>query len=312
MNRQIFFLLVLTAGFLLACSKNETETRLLEEEQALDEWVKRHYAEAKKLSNGLYIRSEESSGEKPEAGQFVLLNYRLRLLDNMALEKTSYAITDETPVEKSLYKFGGPEIWQLTAPLAGISAGIAQMSEEQTGTIFFSSRYNELTGFNFDYRSRILEMELVKIISALSLYQDTLCHFYIAQQSQKVDTVVTRTVTDVSCHVMYGIVGEGTGESVDGKTTVRAKVEARYALRKNESILFAQPEKAIDLKNDPNFNSYTVDNYLNKILKPLKIGSKIRLAMPYVVFYGSNVEEDDGQVVVPMRSVIILDIEIVE
>ncbi|MDR0713347.1 MAG: hypothetical protein LBF89_03685 [Bacteroidales bacterium] len=315
MNRQIFFLLfVLTATVCLpSCNKDDSEAKLLEEEQALDVWMKNNYADAEKLSNGLYVSVTKSSLEKkPDAGQHVLVNYELRLLDNRALEKTSYTSTDESPIEQSLYKFGGPELWQLTAPLAGIFAGIAQMSEEQRGTIFFSSRYNVLTGFVIDYRSRMLEMELVKIIPALSLYQDTLCHAHVVQKVQKVDTTVTRSVvTGADCSVMYGIISEGKGESLNGKGTVYAQVEAYYALQRNASVNFAKEDK-INLKTYPNFSNYTADNYLDKILQPLKTGAHLRIAMPYVLFYGKDPQEDNGQVVVPMGSVVILDIKIVE
>ncbi|MDR2848214.1 MAG: hypothetical protein LBV39_03820 [Bacteroidales bacterium] len=292
----------------IACNKEESESKLIEEEQKLDEWVTSHQPDAVRISNGVYIDVKETSKPiKPEAGQYVLVNYKLWFLDDNTLEMSSFV--DDKALYAAKYVFGGPELWQLTAPLVGIYAAIAKMGEGQTANIYFSSRYNEFSGI--DFNSRRMQLELVTTIPALSLYQDSLSYYHIASEEDvKIDTIATRSISDQkNYHILYSILNEGRGEGMKGKHIVNTNIQAYYALQKSQKVRYSSEEK-INIITDSRFHEFANDNYIDDIVRKMRIGGRLRIAMPSVLFRKySNMEE---QYAVPMGSVGIFDIEIVE
>ncbi|MDR3094845.1 MAG: hypothetical protein LBU62_09440 [Bacteroidales bacterium] len=296
----------------IACSKEGSETKLTEEEQKLDDWVIANDINAKKISTGVYISVEETTTPKPEAGQYVLVNYRLWFLDNNVLEMSSYA--DDASMYPQKYVYGGPELWQLTAPLVGIYAAIAKIGEGQNANIYFSSRNNEFSGT--DFKSRLMKLELVKTIPTLSLYQDSLSYHHIADgvDYPKIDTISTQSNSDQkNYHILYSIIDEGWGnEYLKGKPVVNAKFKAYYALQKSQKIFCASVDeiKKINIISDNRFHEITAVNYIDEIVSKMKIGGTVRIAMPSVLFMEYSGLE--YQYAVPMGAVIIFEIEIIE
>ncbi|MDR0815102.1 MAG: hypothetical protein LBN37_05040 [Bacteroidales bacterium] len=308
MNKKYVVVLFVLGILAVACSKEESETKLIEEEQKLDEWIIAHDINAKKITNGVYIDVAETSQPKPEAGQYILVNYRLRFLEDFALEMSSFANDDGLYPQK--YVYGGPELWQLTAPLVGIYPAVAKIGEGQNANIYFSSRHNEFSGI--DFKSRRMEVELVKIIPALSLYQDSLSYHHIADGGQcvKIDTISAQTNSDQKgYHILYSVIDEGKGESMKGKAVVNTKFKAYYALQKSKKIFCASEEK-INIISDTRFHAFTNNNYIDEIVRKMKIGGQLRIAMPSALLI--KYSDLDYQYVVPMGAIVLFDIEIIE
>ncbi|GHT79011.1 hypothetical protein FACS189464_3370 [Bacteroidia bacterium] len=309
MNKKYLVVLFIVGILSVACSKEESEVKLIEEEQKLDEWVSANDINAKKISGGVYISVAETSSPKPEAGQYILFNYRQRFLADFTLELSSSASDDALYLQK--YVYGGPELLQLTAPLVGIYAAIAKMGEGQSANIYFSSRNNAFSD-NRDFKSRKMELELVKIIPGLSLYQDSLSYHHIADgvECVKIDTIATQSISDQKKHnILYSVINEGNGARMKGKTVVNTNITAYYALQKSQKIFWENEEK-VNIINDNRFHGFTNNNYIDKIVRDMQIGGNLRIAMPSDLCM--QYSGQDSQYVVPMGSVVIFDIKIVE
>jgi hypothetical protein len=250
----------------------------------------------------LYINVASKQEIKPEAGQYVLVNYRLRYLENNKLELASDKdFLAETPEYLPSYAYGGPEMWQLFAPLSGISEGIHRMSEGQTAKIYFYSFFNFFT--EQDYKSRMLEIELVQIIPELTIYQESLMYQHI-QNYGKVDTIQVKLPIDSKNYkIMYHMDDAMDGAEISEHETIQTSTQLSYSL---------QPEIQQPVLSD--FNTGTnpnISSTLDKILRPMHKGGKVMVAMPYVLVYGKqSYVTDNNQIIIPLESVLIFDITI--
>lgn len=318
------YFLMIVLGFALstwACNKDDRDEKLAAEEQKLTEYMESTFPDAKKLANGLYIDklSEITNAPKPEAGKYVFVDYILKWLYTGQTEFVSYKDYESyQPIYLPLYKDGGPELWQLTAPLYGISAGIGEMREGETAHIYLASRYNDL--IPGDFNTRLMWVRLVKVIDDLTLYQESLMSEYLKQVGGEVDTVKVKSSIDFNEYsIMYAIEDEGDGDQITDAAAAKTKTSLSYMLQDyNTTYEYLDAQDISWETGSYPTGLYTETNAMSEILTKMKKGGNVTVAMPYKLFFGDPRTNNDKvprdgetqQIAVPVGSVIILKITI--
>ncbi|MDR1671985.1 MAG: hypothetical protein LBS09_00735 [Bacteroidales bacterium] len=329
MMKKVFALLLIVGTAAMSCNKeDDTEEKYLAELQALDKLMPTLDPSAKRVADGLYINVGQNENKKPQPGEFVLVNYRLRFIDNNALELSSYLSdlenTADQPEFYPTYVYGGPELWlmntsDMTKPaLTGIFEAMGQVSEGQGARIYFYSKYNIFTGSRMDFKSRVLDVEYLKVIQNMTAYQESLMHKHVIAYGRTVDTVKVQYGGNEYA-VMYDIVRGGSDDAIapNGNlpSQVLADVNAYYTFQEEESFQFVKTEE--NFKSgvnilDSNYLPLYVSNeeLFSAILKKAHKGDRAIVAMPYILFGGTEgiVDSSGGQMIVPANSVVLFEI----
>ncbi len=315
--KKLFFGCIVAIIF-WSCNKDDTAEKMAAEDQKLTEYMQTNLPDATNVSGGLYINKLTTIDDspKPEAGKFVLIDYMLYTLYDNVLERVSYMDYENyQSAYPSIYKFGGPEIWQLTAPLTGISECIGQMHEGETSNIFFSSRHNVFYPYA-DFTTRKLWLKLVKVIDDITVYQENLMSNYLKNcTGGGTDTIIVQSTVDNNPYkVMFRILNEGTGEKIGDNVEVKSTASASYLIQDRVAHPYVSNEEVKwNTANNSNLHTFTKSNCIGEILKKMKKGGKVALALPYRLVYGDKdenipVDDNTGQCVVPMYSVLIYEI----
>jgi hypothetical protein len=162
-----------------------------------------------------------------------------------------------------------------------------------------------------DFRSRKINLQVVKIISNLRIYQESLMYQYLNETYDQVDTVQVRSSVDGEQYkVMYHVTSRGNGEDIVQNGQL-ADVIGYYMFQTQDAhnnLFVASKENfpnGIDLSQlTPNSN-----DYLQPILQKMSKGGSVVIAMPYIIFNGRDpVRNEYSQDVVPINSVVLLNI----
>jgi hypothetical protein len=303
-------------GVLASCNKDDSSEKLANEDRKLDEYIQANYPDAKELTNsvpnGLYIIASDTEQPKPEPGQYVLVDFILRQLFEDKVERVSYQDYESyQPIYYPFYIYGGPELWQLSAPsLTGVYKGLGLIGEGETGSIFFSSRHNMLFPSGADFISRVLEVKIVKIIEDLTLYQESLMNSYLSKYGT-VDTLVTKSTVDSKEYkVMFSVIDKGSGDSIESPR-VKVKINVYYTMLDGVQHTYLKDgETTWNSESSQFFNA--APNIMKEIFLKMNKGGRVSIAMPYRVYYGEDYNEilydgNTGQRIIPHGSVIILD-----
>jgi FKBP-type peptidyl-prolyl cis-trans isomerase len=325
------YFLIVVLGFALsawACNKkDDTSEKLAAEEQKLTEYMESTVPDAKKLANGLYVKklTEITNVPKPEAGKYALVDYTVKWLYNDQMEHVSYKDYESfQPIYLPLYKDGGPILWQMTAPLNGISAGIGELCEGETANIYFASRYNsDFLPPPPDFTTRLMWVKLVKVINDLTLYQESLMSEYLKQAGGETDTVKVKSSLDFNDYnIMYAIEYEGNGAQITDADAVATKTSLSYLLQEYNMAheYLAAQDVSWQTGSTSTGGLYTATNAMSEILTKMKKGGRVTVAMPYKLFYGDPAVDAENmpiprdgetqQFAVPIGSVVILNIAI--
>ncbi len=305
----MFLTTLLGLLFLVACHKTEDwEGKLIEEEQKLGEYVEATYPDAAKINNSMYYLKikENDKGIKPDAGNYILVNYVCKYLYNGAYERISYPnYATYNPIYYPAYEKGGPELWQLSAPLFGISEGVSKMREQEIASFFVSSRY-ELN----DYNSRQYDIELVKVIPNLNAYQeDSLMRNFFKYNGLVADSLTTTSQVDNNKYkIFFTVTKEGDGEKILLDSEVRLNRAISYMLLPNTPVFYENYPETIAAGV-----SWWYDIPIKQILMNMNKGGEVTILFPFKVLYGDNfVVNDYMQQAVPKGSVIIFEIAVLK
>ena len=297
------------AGILCACSTDETDEKLAEEEKKLAEYITTHYPDAISLGAGAYIvkTDDQEDSAKIVAGNYILWNWEIT---NQITEQVEY--TSELSSTKFLdsYVDGGPEITLVQSTI--LDEGLKQMNKGGKSKIFISSRW-----LFYDFQPRIFSVEIVDVVKDLSIYQEGLMTGYIngAYNGITVDTIknVVSSVDNTKYNVMYHIINEGTGDAVKQNMELTTKTTISYLIQENgvhQYIPDAEPVWRTSVGE--RINTQTKTNCVGEILMKMKKGGKVVVSMPSKLFWeDKNLPvNNDGQYYIPKWSVVVVMITI--
>ena len=307
-NSRLFFLLLAFVTIFASCNKDDTDEKLADEEQQLSEYITKQQPDAKSIKTGLYIKkaTEFPDAVQPKGGQYILINYTLKQLYTNTSEISSYE-DYAGYMYYPIYQYGGPELWQLYNPLNGIYEALGQMREGESASVYLSSRYNVFTS-GLDFISRVWQPRIVKVISDLGTYQQTLMTSALKYNisDPDVDTLKVKSSVDNNEYsIFYAVQDEGSGAELGNTTSdIKVKVKISYTLQENIIQNVTNNEEV----------SQTWSTYLSasQVLKKLKKGARVTIAMPYILHFGDEVvvNENTRQIVIPKGSVLVLEVNV--
>ncbi len=307
MKNTIFLATLFGLMFLTTCNKTEDwEGKVLEEEQELGKYVETTYPNAEKINNSIYYLKTKvnNTGIKPDAGNYILVNFVCRYLYDGTYERVSYSnYATYNPIYYPAYAKGGPELWQLSNPLFGISEGVSKMREQEIASFFVSSRYE-----SNDYISRQYNIELVKVIPNLNTYQeDSLMRKFFKYKGLVADSLTTTSQVDNNKYkIFFAITEEGDGDKILSDSEVKLNRTISYMLLPNTPIYSDKSYETVT-----NEVSWWYDIPIRQILMKMNKGGKVTIIFPFKVLYGDNfVVNDNMQQTVPEGSVVIFEITV--
>jgi hypothetical protein len=282
----------------------------LEEERILAEYILATYgADAdtvKVLGDGAYLVKThiEPDGATVEAGNYILWNWKIT---NQITEELEYTSDLSSIKFQGSYADGGPEITLVQS--FKIDEGLKQMRKGEKGDVYIPSR--QLFG---DFQPRIYSVEIVDVIRDLSVYQEALMSGFIRRKYKgaAADTIkdVVSTIDMTEYNVMYHISDEGTGGTITG-TSIETKTNISYMIQLNrEHDIHSYKKDEERTWNTNKINTLTKTSCVGEILKKMKKGGKVDIAMPSKLLWEEMPVNNDGQYLIPRWSVVILTITI--
>ena len=303
MNRQkvqmnvksLVLLCVFVAGAFCACSKDNVAERWAKEEAELAEWIAQNKP-GLIIENGIYFEKllpEYDENIRPDANDFVLVDYECRFLSNNVLEKVSYKDWQARGASiPSVFREGGPELWESKFWEV---MGVGHLRENESANVYIPSRLLNLQ----DFETRVFTIHLRKVIDEnLKVYQEKLMECYM-KKYEKVDTITIKE-DGKDFYVIYHVEREGAGNAITGSSVKTRTSESYYLQSGDEKICFSNR----DFSWTKHLAMFRSEN------QPVKRGGRIIAVMPYRLMYGAKANMENKQYIAPTNSVLKYEINI--
>ena len=310
--KSLVLLYILFVCALCACKK-DIEEELLKEEQKLAEYITATYGDAAiSLGGGAYLvkTHEETEGAKVEAGNYILWNRKINNQITGELEYTSDLSSVRYP---DSYVHGGPEITVVLS--SKIDDGLTQMKQGEKGNVYIPSRWLFL-----DFQPRVFYVEIVEVISDLTVYQETMMSGHIKRLQHRgasVDTIknVVSTIDGKEYNVMYHIMDKGSGDEVTNGMNVETKTGISYMIQENEVHPYTSVDQDLTWSTTTGkINTLTKTNCMGEILlkEKVKKGGKLVVTMPSKLYWDDDdlPKNQQEQFLIPKWSVVVFTITI--
>jgi len=213
-NRHFPLLLALLALIPLfsSCLKDESEELIAKEKDLLQWYIQQNNITTEPRPSGLYFIEEQTgSGLMPETGDFVNVNYTLRMLDGEILIYTTDSLLAKEEEVYSKWQLYGPETILTGINIRGLDEGLSLMREGGKARLIIpsdlawgSGGYPAPVG---SYVSVIIDLELVKVIPDLEENEEIMIQQFILQHDFP-STIGTDGI-------YFQEIVAGTGDSVD-------------------------------------------------------------------------------------------------
>ena len=311
--KTLISLCTLVACALCSC-RNGIEEELLKEEQKLAEYIKTTYGDAAiSLGGGAYLvkTHEEEESEVVEAGNYILWNWKVTNQITGALEYSS-DLTNSQFVDS--YFHGGPEITVVLS--SKIDEGLVKMKKGERSNVYIPSRW-----LYHDFQPRIFNVDIVDVITDLTVYQETLMaehikslqHKYYRDDSIPTIPNVESTVDGKKYNVMYHILDKGSGEEI-ADDMLETTTSISYMVR--EEVIhpyLVDMDLSWNTTESGQMNTHTKTNCVGEILKEInKKGGKVVVAMPSKLYWNDDdlPKNVQGQFFIPKWSVVFFTITV--
>ncbi|MDR1864902.1 MAG: hypothetical protein LBR08_04950 [Bacteroidales bacterium] len=279
---------------LVSCNRNDTDEKLLAEEQQLDQYIAANEQDAVR-ANGIYFKKiSETEGVKPDVRDYVLIDYTCKHLYEGTVEQVSYKDYEAYgALYPSPYLEGGPEAMDLTRSLFG--SYIAGMREGENARLYVPSRHT-----NRDFITRLYEITLVKVMGAdLTSYQEKLMDAYLKEYYAQatVDTIPVTLDDGKVYHVLCATLQKSREDNRQFDFNI---VESNYILN---DISDHRPFQEANIQSWPWPSAV-------KNSDKLKNAETAIMLIPYRLRYGEQIcTIPNGQVVVPYEAVLVYLVE---
>ena len=312
--KYLFIMSLLISAVLCACNRpDDLDKKYLKEEEELAAYVTSEFPDAINLGKGAFLvkHNEEEEGVPVEAGNYIFWN---RVITNHITKDLEYTSNLSNVKFPESYVNGGPEIAVVLSEFP-IDNGLKLMRKGERGDIYIPSRHLTMDA---NFQPRVYAVEIVDVVKDLSLYQESLMYEYIKKlqhRNAKVDTIknVESTIDKTKYNVMYYIMDKGSGKEISEGADVETKTSISYIIQENEvhDYLDQQDEKW-STKSGEKINTLTKENCVGEILKQMKKGGKVVIAMSSRLFWeDKNLPKNKhDQYEIPKWSVVIFTITI--
>lgn len=302
-NFRSIVLALLVVGFAFnfsSCKKDDDSEKRAEEKRKIENYLLENSLSVTPTESGLYyIETLAGTGVTPTDSDYVLVKYTARDLNGKIFDLTNLddaKLQSVTPV----YALGEPvKIGIKGYYLPGVSEGLKHMKEGGKARLIMPS----ILAYN-DYVPRIYDIELLKVIhNPMAFEKDLIASFL---------TPLGKSVSDsLSSGVYYVETAAGTGDA----PITSKKVSIKYKGYLADGRVFDKTKDFPNTTSDNLFSFYVGSGQvvpgMDEGIRMMKKGGKGTLVIPFYRGYGFNEVIFGGQVVLPLFSTIIFDIELV-
>lgn len=207
--KKIWILLLLVPMF--GCEEEvDNEAFMEEEDRYFELYMDANYPDLEPTESGLYyVEYEEGTGQSPDSGDWVLINY------------LAYTIPDETVVDTydeewardyNLYNSSvlyGPYKYQHGSEMEGLREGLSMMKEGGISRLIFKSDLGYgADGFGSigQFESLMYDVQLLEVIGDAEAYEQMQIDAYLAEHPTAY--AIRDTETDAVMYHIPGIVGD--------------------------------------------------------------------------------------------------------
>lgn len=305
MNKQnkliLFTLLTFMVLSATSCLKDDDSEKRKKETRLIENYVQVNNITVTPTTSGLYfIPQVQGTGATPKDSSFALIQYKVTDLENNFYDGTDKALAEQNKVYP-FFALGGPfKIYVRPGYfLQGVIEGLKMMKEGGKAKMIMPS----LLAYN-DYVPRIVEVELLKVITSPMAYEKQ-------QIANYLDTATNISVADsLSSGVYYIQKVAGTGTS---KPSTGQKVRIKYTGKLIDGRIFDKTEKDTTFRFTVGGTGTTkVIDGLDQGIRDMTVGGKSTIVIPYYRGYGMNYIASGSQVVIPYFSTLVYDVELVE
>lgn len=175
---MVFTLLMLATG----CVSNDEDKKRDDELKIIQEYLEANgITDEAKTEGGIYfIGDTTGNAASPEEGDYVIISYVGRFLENMEIRETSYDSLKSQWSAAESYKnyLYGPIMMPLGKSIAGINEGLSLMKEGGKATLIIPSD----KAF-YDFTPLIYEIRLHKVVDNPLTYSKSLFKTYLTANS---------------------------------------------------------------------------------------------------------------------------------
>ncbi len=310
-NKTIYPIIITIAGIILlsACQENTEELDSMAQEQRFfDLYVGANYPDVQPRTNGLYfLEHKEGTGSFPDSDDWLLVNHVCyRIPTNTIFESYIENVVkdNQTSLDRDSVAIYGPYKMLNGSRTPGLTEGLTLMREGGQATIFFTSELGygtEGTGSITGYQSLKYEVELLKVIKDIDIYEQEKVDFYL-DTVPEYDTIHD----DETDAFMYYIINEST----DGKQVATdSLVTVAYKGYLMDGRVFDErtASDAVEFK-------VARDEFAARwdlVLPRLHVGEKATFIFPYQMGYGEAGNVINGVRTIPPYETLLFDVEII-
>jgi|GEM_PF-501112 len=180
---------VLITMMVTGCLKDDWEEKARHEKEILETYLQNHnITEQQKTAGGIYfIEQVAGTGLTPRNGNFVVINFTGRYLEDGSIHETSYDSLKPEWENADLYSFFvfGPLKFQFGNSITGINEGLSLMKEGGKAQLVIPSD----RAF-YDYKPLVYEIHLLKVIRNPVQYEDSVLNAYLETKGIESDRLL--------------------------------------------------------------------------------------------------------------------------
>lgn len=294
-NKLIFFTLMTVLVFTAySCLKDEDGEKREKEKRLIENYIQINNITTTPSSSGLYfIPVTEGTGATPANTDYALIRYKSTDLNGTFYDGTDKALAEQNKVNP-IFALGGPFKIHMSGFYSGVTEALKQMKEGGKAKLVMPS----LLIYN-DYVPRIVEVELLKVISNPKAYEQ-------GQIATLLDTAYNMELGDSIISGIYHIEKvAGTGIQPSGNKLVKMKYKG-----------YLPDGRVFDTSEADTFKfrvgSGQVIVGLDEGVRQMKKGGKSTIIIPFYKGFGFNYVSSYGQIIIPYFSTTVFDVELLD
>lgn len=310
MMKKAFYIVVVAivfAGLASSCNIDDNDAELIKREQTLlEDYLTTNKITTAPTESGLYfILKDTGTGVKPVIGNYILVNYTIKLINGTLIETDNVKLADEKDILPSI-TIGGPmQLKVVTEYIQGLKEGILNMHEGDSVLLIIPSKLAYGSGFSAvipSYSTLLYNIRLKKVITDIDAYDK-------ANRDSVVINRFKKQLKDSVAQDLYiNILDDTTyvGDSINSDTTVTLKyrgylVDGRMFTSKDSLQTYTF---TVDISN-------TIEGF-NIAFKKLRKGTKAEILIPYWNAYKETgvIDNQTQQIIIPPYSSVLFYVEI--
>lgn len=294
-------LLVFSALYATSCLKDDDSEKRKKEIRLIENYVQVNNITVTPTASGLYyIPQVVGTGATPGTTDFALIQYKVTDLDGKFYDGTDKALADLNKVYP-FFALGGP--LKIYAGSGGFHPGVIEalrlMKEGGKAKLIMPS----LLAYN-DYVPRIIEVELMKVISNPLAYERQQISNFLDTASN----IEFKDSTDAGIYYIEKLAGTGTVKPSTGKL---AKIKYKGYLPDGRVFDKTAAADTFKFRVGGTGTAKVIDGLDNGIRMMTK-GGKSTMVIPYYKGYGFDYISSGSQIVIPYFSTLVFDVELID